>query len=265
MNRRSIQAWTAILMVCAAAGCQASPPTAALPVFYMAVTPAMETMARGLLEGYQTAYPLDHSLQITVASPDAVRNNLDQGRVSAAMEWNTPAADNWSARIGWTGIVIIVNPQNSVANLSREQARDIFLGLINRWEAVGGPAGDIHRAQYDPGQDLAGLFEGIVLEGGRMANGFQAVPAAYAMLEVVRKDANAIGYLPGFDFSHVVRPLAIDHVSAGYANLITEKYPFRAAVYLTAKNPAPAPVQRFAAWAQSVAGQSVFLSMQTVE
>lgn len=252
-------------MVCAAAGCRVSPPTEALPVFYLAVTPAMETLARGLLEGYQTAFPLDHSLQITVTSPDAVQSNLDQGRVSAVMEWNTPAADDWSARIGWTGIVIIVNPQNSVVNLSREQARDIFLGLINRWEAVGGPAGDIHRAHYESGQDMAGLFEGIVLDAGRVANGFQAVPAAYAMLEVVRKDTYAIGYLPGFDFSRVVRPLTIDQVSAEYPNLITEKYPFRAAVYLIAKNPAPAPVQRFAGWAQSVAGQSVFLSMQTVE
>jgi phosphate transport system substrate-binding protein len=225
----------------------------------------METLARGLFEGFQLAYPLDTSLQIAVTSTDAIRSDLNQGRISAAVQWDPPAPEDWSAAIGWTGIVIIVNPKNTVENLSRDQARGIFLGLINRWEAVGGPAGDIHCLAYPRNQELENLFQGIVLHSDRTAVGFQSAPAPYAMIEEIRKDDFSIGYLPGFDFSREVRPLTVDQVTAEYANLLTAKYPFRVAVYLVAKDPVPAAVLRFAGWAQSVAGQSVLLTMHSWE
>jgi phosphate transport system substrate-binding protein len=225
----------------------------------------METMARGLIEAYRTAYPQETPFQITLSLADEIRNDLDQGRVSAVLQWNPASPEDWTAAIGWTGIVFIVNPKNSVDNLSRDQARDIYLGLIDRWEDVGGPAGDIHRLAYAPDQDLENLFQGIVLASGRTANGFQAVPAPYAMIEEIRKDEFSIGYLPGFNFSREVRPITVDHVTAEYGNLLSEKYPFRVPVYLISKDPVPAAVYQFAGWAQSVEGQSVFLTMQSWE
>jgi ABC-type phosphate transport system substrate-binding protein len=225
----------------------------------------METLARGLWDSFSGAYPLETPLRITVMPADEIQTDLKDGRVSAAMQWNPPAADDWSAAIGWTGIVIVVNPQNTVDNLARDQARDIFLGLINRWETVGGAAGDIHLLGYEPDQDLTILFQGLVLDSNRMAGGFQTVPAPYAMRTEIRKDANSIGYLPGFDLSTEVRPLTVDHATADYPNLISAKYPLRVPVYLVSLDPAPAAVLRFAGWAQSVAGQSVFMALHSGE
>jgi ABC-type phosphate transport system substrate-binding protein len=265
MKYRSISRGIALSFVCALTGCLAAQRTVEAPTLTLGVSPAMETLARGLIEAYALAYPQETPFQIAVSSAAMIRSDLYQGRISAAVQWNPPASDDWSAAIGWTGIVVIVNPQNSVGNLSRGQVRDIFLGLIDRWEDVGGPAGDIHRLDYEPEQDITSLFQEIVLESDRTASGFQTVPAPYALLEEIRKDPLSIGYLPGFDFSREVRPITVDHVTAEYANLIPEKYPFRVPVYLISKDPVPAVVVRFAGWAQSVQGQSVFLAMHSWE
>ena len=265
MKRRPIARWIALLFVCALSGCQVAVRTMEAPNLFVGVTPSMETMARGLIEAYRLAYPQETPLQITLSSPDEIRSDLAQGRVSAVLQWNPPAPEDWTAVIGWTGIVFIVNLQNSIDNLSRDQAREVFLGLINRWEDVGGPTGDIHRLAFEPDQDMESLFQGIVLDSDQMANGFQTVPAPYAMKEEIRKDKYSIGYLLGFDVPQEVRPLTVDHVTAEYTNLISAKYPFRVPIYLISKNPVPAAVLQFAGWAQSVAGQSVFLTMHSWE
>jgi phosphate transport system substrate-binding protein len=265
MQRRLIAGRIIFLFACMLSGCQAAVHTAEASTLFLGVSPSMETMARGLIEAYRLAYPQESPFQTVVSSADDIRNALDQGRVSAVLHWTPPSSAEWAAAIGWTGIVFIVNRQNRIDNLSRDQARGIFLGLTDRWEAVGGSPGDIHRLAFEPDQETAVLFQGIVLNSDRTANGFQTVPAPYAMREEVQKDNASIGYLLGFDLSREVRPLTVDGVTAEYPNLISAKYPFRVPVYVVSKQPAPAAVLRFAGWAQSAEGQLVLFGMHTWE
>jgi hypothetical protein len=265
MTRRSIAGWITFFCFCMLSGCRAAERTIEISNPNLGVTPSMETLARGLIEAYRLASPQETPFQITVSSAEDLRSGLDQGRVSAVLQWESPVPDDWAAALGWTGIVFVVNPQNTVANISRNQARNIFLGLIDQWGDVGGSPGDIHRLAYTPDQDMEVLFQGIVLDSDRTANGFQAVPAPYAMRDAVGKDKNSIGFLLGFDISQDVHPLTIDHTTAEYPNLLSSRYPFRVPVYLISKNPVPSQVSQFAGWAQSVDGQSVFLAMQPWE
>ncbi|MGO9567078.1 MAG: substrate-binding domain-containing protein [Desulfomonilaceae bacterium] len=41
--------------------------------------------------------------------------------------------------VGWGGIVIVVNPQNPINELTVDQVRKIFLGKYTNWKDVGGP------------------------------------------------------------------------------------------------------------------------------
>jgi ABC-type phosphate transport system substrate-binding protein len=265
MRLQSSAKWIVLLTVCMLCGCQAAERKVDTPTLYLGVSPSLETMARGLVEAYRLASPQEPTFQITVSSSQELRSDLDQARVSAVLEWDPPALDDWAAALGWTGIVFVVNPQNTVDNLSRDQARDIFLGLTDDWGDVGGSSGDIHCLAYAPDQEMADLFQGVVLNSDRTANGFQAVPAPYAMRDAVGKDKNSIGFLLGFDISREIRPLTIDHTTAEYPNLLSSKYPFRVPVYLISKKNGPADISQFAGWTQSVAGQSVFLSLQPWE
>src|SRR5581483_10562113 len=52
--------------------------------------------------------------------------------------------------IGSYAVAVVVNEKNSVTNLSRQQVRDIFTGLIQNWKDVGGPDIPIHLYIRDP-------------------------------------------------------------------------------------------------------------------
>ncbi len=254
-----------LLLGCVLSGCRAAVHTPEARPLLLGVSPSMETLARGLIDAYHATYPLETPFQTTAASADEIQTALDQNQVSAALQWDIPGSKDWAAAVGWTGIVIAVNVQNEVSNFTPDQARNIFLGLTDRWESVGGAPGDIHRLTYEPDQDIGNLFQDVVLHQEEMAGTSLVVPAPYAMIGELQKDKYSIGYLPGFELSRAVRPVTIDHVTADYPNLISSKYPFRVPVFLISRNPVPPEVSRFAGWAQSASGQVVFLTLQSWE
>jgi ABC-type phosphate transport system substrate-binding protein len=265
MNNKSAALWLALAMVCVFSGCRAAQRTETVAPLFLGVTPSMETPARILIEAYHRAYPQAMSFQITVLPADNIPDALNQNRISAAVQWDEPTAGYWSAAIGWTGILIIVNPQNSLDSISSDRARKIFLGLIDRWEDLGGSAGAIRCITYEPDIDIGNIFQRNVLAQSSIADGAIAVPTSSAMQQEIRKDRYSIGYIPGFDLSGDVHPLKIDQVTAEYPNLLSGKYPYAIPIFLLSKDPAPAVVLQFAGWAQSVSGQSEFLSMNPWE
>ena len=254
-----------LLIGCLLSGCRGAVHTPETRQMFLAVSPSMETLARALVDAYHTTYPLETTFQITVSSADEIQTALDQNPASAALRWNAPGSKDWAAAVGWTGIVVAVNLQNEVSNISSDQARNIFLGVTDRWESVGGAPGDIHRLAYEPDQDIGNLFQDVVLHQEETAGNSLVVPTPYAMVGELRKDKYSIGFLPGFELSRAVRPVAIDHVTADYPNLISSKYPFRVPVFLISRNPVPPEVARLAGWMQSAEGQVVFLTLQSWE
>lgn len=254
-----------LLFGCVLSGCRAAVHTPEAHPMFLGVSPSMETLAQGLVDAYHETYPQETTFQITVFSADEIQTALDQNQVSAALQWDAPGSKDWAAAVGWTGIVIAVNLQNEVSDISTDQARNIFLGLTDRWESVGGTPGDIHRLGYEPDQDIGNLFQHVVLRQAETADNSLVVPAPYAMIGELLKDKYSIGYFSGFELSRAVRPLTIDHVTADYSNLISSKYPFRVPVFLISRNPVPPEVSRFAGWTQSAQGQMVFLTLQSWE
>jgi len=257
--------WFCLLMGGGLSGCQAAKSTTKTPSILLGVNPSLEPLARGLVDGYHAAFPLEPSFQITVSSDEEIRSALDQNRLEAALQWDAPDSGHWAAEVGWTGIVIAVNLQNDVSGLSPDEVRNIFLGRSDRWESVGGRAGDIHRLAYEPDQDLGNLFQDIVLHQRETADNSLIVPAPYAMIQELQKDPYSIGFLLAFNRSPEVRPVPVDHATADYPGLLSSSYPFRVPVFLVSRNPVPSEVSRFAGWAQSAEGQLVFLTLQSWE
>jgi phosphate transport system substrate-binding protein len=246
-------------------GCQAAARASETPALQLGVSPDMATLAQGLVDAYHLAYPQESDFQISVVSANDLQADLGRNRVTAVLDWNAPESENWAAAVGWTGIVLAVNRQNDIQNLSRDQARLIFLGLTDRWESVGGSPGDIHCLNYEASQDLDVLFQNTVLHQGSTAGCGVDVPAPYAMIQEIQKDRYSIGYILGFDLTRAVRPVTIDQTAADYANLLSSKYPFRVPVFVISRKPVAPEVSQFAGWAQSTEGQLVFLNLQSWE
>src|SRR5258705_6382902 len=93
------------------------------------------------LTGYGLAALMADQCNVAAASRQPIKDELDLAK-SRNVELNDYVIGSYS-------VAVIVNSACGVADLKREQVRDIFTGVIQNWKDVGGCAGSIlfHSAQ----------------------------------------------------------------------------------------------------------------------
>jgi ABC-type phosphate transport system substrate-binding protein len=246
-------------------GCQSAAKGSQDPAFTLLVTAAMEPPASALVDAFNKNIPPEGQIAVRTVTEEEISGILTSGDASAVLQWQEPPAENWSALLGWTGISLAVNPGNPIMNVSSADARGIFSGQMERWEDIGGPPGEIHAFMLDVENPLAGLFETVVLKGGRPAAGAMILPSPDAVPAAIALDALSIGYLMMFHPAPGVKILTVDSIPPGYPGLLTGTYPFRIPLYLRAQEPVAAEILAFAGWAQSVSGQAVLLQLASRE
>lgn len=265
VNKSLQGVFLSFLLAWACSGCQSAGRGEDAPHLSIAVGSCVEKLAVALIEEYNRIYPQEISLKVAVVPDSETRATLEQNQASAALHWEEPASENWSARIGWTGIVFVVHPDNPLEDLSGLQAEKIFLGWIDRWEDVGGSSGEIHPIAYSPEAGLEQLFEKTVLGGSRLIPGAILAPSIDVLPVAVLGDSLSIGFVMGFDQTPEIHSLSLDGIGAEYPNFLSRAYPFSIPIFLEAKDPVSPEIRQFAGWIQSVSGQTVLMQLQQQE
>lgn len=126
-------------------------------------------------------------------------------------------------------ILILVNKNNPINNLSTDQVRAIFRGDISNWKDVGGwdkPVAVVTRlhCKKRPGHWKT-ILPGAELFTGQRIN----VSSADEMVKMVTKLDTAIGHTGStwvFDDNSNVKAITIDNIEASAENLKNKTYPF---------------------------------------
>ena len=133
--------------------------------------------------------------------------------------------------IAHDGIAIIVHPNNGVKNLTKEQAKDIFLGNIKNWKDVGGNDAPILVQTRETGSGTLTTLEELLL--GKDADGKQlnvletATPnnSTTLLKQAVAKSENAIGFISVGFIDDTVRGLSIGNIAPTISNITSGSYP----------------------------------------
>jgi phosphate transport system substrate-binding protein len=98
------------------------------------------------------------------------------------------------------GIAVVVNPKNTVKNLTMDQLRSIFIGDITNWKDVGGANKEIVILSREVNSGTHIFFKEHVLRKGK-AKGPEEfspasllMPSSQAIADEVSNNENAIGY-----------------------------------------------------------------------
>ncbi len=119
------------------------------------------------------------------------------------------------------GIAVVVNNQNPVKNLSKENISDIFKGKITNWKALGGNNQAIVVVTRDPASGTRGAFEDIMKLKTKDASGnsFSAVTASAQVASgngvvktIVSQNKYAIGYVSLGTVDESLKALEVDGV-----------------------------------------------------
>ncbi len=165
--------------------------------------------------------------------------------------------------VGIDGLAIIVNPANSVDDLSVTELADIFSGQYQDWSELGGPAGPIRVYARDDKSGTWDSFRSMVLGKTRqLVSSAQRYESNDVLSDAVAGDPNGIGFVA----LSAVRNSKVVAVSDGGAKSLTpnkltvatEDYALSRRLYLyTDDAPSNPYVSEFIEFALADQGQQI--------
>lgn len=135
----------------------------------------------------------------------------DIGLASRSLKDEEKAEGLIETVLAYDGIAVIVNPENSVEDLSMEQISDIFTGKITNWNEVGGADGEIVLIGREAGSGTRDGFESIT-ETEEACKYRQELTSTGDVITTVAGNPNAIGYASLASISEEVKALKVGGV-----------------------------------------------------
>ena len=155
------------------------------------------------------------------------------------------------------GIAIIVNPKNTINNLTLSQTRDIFTGNVTNWNQVGGSDAKINVVNREEGSGTRDGIQKIVLKGGNFGSGGITQSSTGAVRSYVAGDPNAIGYISFAEVDNSVKALSIDGVAPTYATIANGTYPIQRDLLFVTNGDPSGNAKAFIDFTLSPAGQAI--------
>lgn len=205
--------------------------------------------------GYGMAALRVGQCDLAAASRPAIAADLD-----LAKEANMEMSDYV---IGAYSVGVVVNPNNPVSDLTKEQVHDIFTGKIQNWKDVGGPDATITIYIRDPISGTHLGFKEIAMNNADYAPHPKLFTNYTAIVSAVAADANGIGY-SGIDMAQSggAKLLSIGGVAASSDTVHSGKYPYtRLLRFYTNKDHETQPTKDFIQFVLAPQGQAILTHM----
>ncbi len=134
--------------------------------------------------------------------------------------------------IALDGLPIIVHPSNPVKNLSVKQIRDIYMGNITNWKAVGGPDMKIVTISRDTNSGTYETFHKLVMKKQKIGKKCEYVGSNGAVRARVQSTNAAIGYA-GLGFvDNTVKALKVNGIYPSKKTVSLGTYPIARPLYM---------------------------------
>jgi phosphate transport system substrate-binding protein len=132
--------------------------------------------------------------------------------------------DLWQVDIAIDGLVLIVNPKNSIENLSLDQIRDIYAGTITNWSQLGGSSSKINLIAREEGSGTRSAFTELVMGKVEITPKAIVQDSNGSVMQLVAGDPNAIGFISLGLVNEKVKALDLDGVKATAENIMNKTY-----------------------------------------
>ncbi len=194
----------------------------------------------------------------------ATEGTVDIGMVSKKLDPSQTQALT-SHTIGNDGIAIIVNTDNAITGLSRDQIVEIFSGRLANWKQLDFRDKKIILITKEQGRSTKQLFEEFFSLRGKIPESARAIGSNTEEIMFVASDPYAIGYVSigsaetAHDHGVFIKPLALDGVAATIANVANGNYPLRRPLNLVTRGRPGEEAGQFIDFLLSPRGQEIVI------
>jgi len=137
--------------------------------------------------------------------------------------------------VAYDCIVPVVHPSNPVGNLSIDQLKAIYQGQIGNWQEAGGPDKKITVISRDTSSGTYEVWEEIVMHKERVYPGALLQASNGAIVQVVSKNKNAIGYIGIGYVNDSVKPLTVNGVKGTAETTLDGSFPISRPLFMFTK------------------------------
>lgn len=246
----------------------------------------MINLAQKWAEDYMNAYPqvnvavtgggsgtgITALINGTTDIADSSREMKQQEKDDAKARGNE-AVEN---KVALDGIAIVVNRDNKVAELTKDQLADIFAGAVTDWKDVGGDPGQIVLLSRESNSGTHVFFKEFIINKGKSDSKIEfaasalLMPSSQAIYDEAKQNPKAIGYVGlGYAKSEVkVLKVKKDTASAGVtpsaATVQDGSYPVSRPLFMYTKKGAAQSVQDYIDWIKGPDGQKIVEELEFV-
>ncbi|MDA8403180.1 MAG: phosphate ABC transporter substrate-binding protein PstS family protein, partial [Desulfobacteraceae bacterium] len=138
-------------------------------------------------------------------------------------------------RIAYDCIVPVVHPENPVKNLTIEQLKDIYLGKITNWSAVGGSDQPILVVSRDTSSGTYEVWEDKVMKKEAVFPGVRLEDSNESVVRAVASQKNAVGYIGLGYLQDSVKPVSVNSINGSETTTLSGAYPLSRPLFMFTK------------------------------
>ena len=193
----------------------------------MAGSTSMEKLANAVAESFMAKYPgVTVTAEFTGSSAgiEAVTaGSVDIGNSSRALKEEEKSAGVVENIVAIDGIAVVVDPTNTVTDLTKDQLISIYTGEVKNWSELGGSDMPIVVVGREAGSGTRGAFEELleIEDACAYANELDSTGAVIAK---VGSTPGAIGYASLDAVNETVTAVALEGVAATVENIKAGNY-----------------------------------------
>lgn len=193
----------------------------------MAGSTSMEKLANAVAESFMAKYPgVTVTAEFTGSSAgiEAVTaGSVDIGNSSRALKDEEKAAGVVENIVAIDGIAVVVDPANTVKDLTKDQLISIYKGEIKNWSELGGEDAPIVVVGREAGSGTRGAFEELLEIEDACAYASE-LDSTGAVIAKVASTPGAIGYVSLDAIDDTVVAVSLEGVEATAENIKAGNY-----------------------------------------
>ena len=162
--------------------------------------------------------------------------------------------------LGKEGIVVVVNNENSLSDLSTDEVRDIFSGNVQNW-----PDGSkINVIVREEGSGTLSAFKNKIMDCEDMSDDAIVQNSPGSVKQTIIEDKNAIGFIALGHLDSNVKAVSVDGVYPTQENILDGSYTLqRPFLLLTNKTPSN-ETSEFIKWTDSSQAHEILKSQKII-
>ncbi len=193
----------------------------------------------------------------------------DIGMASRKLK-NSEPKDLTTHLIGMDGIAIVVNADNPLNAITKQDVIKIYTGAVTNWKELGGPDMKISIEAKAEGRSTKELFEKYFDLKGKVISSAHIIGSNTEGIAYVSGTPSAIGYVSlgtaeaAAKKGVAVKLLDLDGIKATSVNVANGSYPLRRELNLITRGEANGNAQKFIDFVLSPQGQAIVAKLEFV-